>query len=100
MTRGRDLKAIDIINEPGLLRIAEEVRTTREPRLLRRDGEDLAILIPTKPATRAKPKRITTKTDYEAFRSTFGGWKGIVDADALKTDLAAARGSDRPSPRL
>lgn len=100
MARERDLKAIDISNVPELLRIAEEVHTTHEPRLLRRDREDLAILMPARQTTKGKRKRSITKGGYEAFRSAFGGWKGLVDADVLKKDLASTRGSDRPPVRL
>lgn len=44
------LKTIDITNIPELLRLAEDVRTTNEPRLLRRDSEDVAIVQPVKKA--------------------------------------------------
>ncbi|MCL4458715.1 MAG: hypothetical protein M1136_03835 [Chloroflexi bacterium] len=96
----RGLRPIDISNVPELLRIVEEVRRTDEARVLRRDDEDLAILMPAKPGSKHKPKPIKTRADYEAFCSAFGGWKGIVDADTLKRDLASARGSDRPPVRL
>ncbi|MDP8923496.1 MAG: hypothetical protein M3O34_11540 [Chloroflexota bacterium] len=40
------IKSLDISNVPGLIEIAEEVRRTREPRVLRRNHEDLAIILP------------------------------------------------------
>lgn len=92
----RELKTTDISNVPELIRLAEEVRRTAVPRLLRRDNEDLAILMPAKPAVPRKGKKLMSKADYDAFRSAFGGWKGIVDSDTLKSDLASERGSDRP----
>jgi hypothetical protein len=91
---------MDISNLPELLRLVEEVRRSAEPRVLRRDREDLAILTPVKPAPTGRPRRVKTKADYEAFRSAFGAWKDIVDAAVLKEDLASARGSDRPPVRL
>ncbi len=96
----RGLRIQDISNEPELLRIVEEVRRADEPRLLRRNNEDLAILMPAKPTSKRKPKGIKRKEDFDAFRSAFGGWRGIVDADAVKKDLASGRGSDRPPVRL
>lgn len=41
-----ELRPIDISANPELLRLAEEVRTSREPRVLRRDSEDIAVLMP------------------------------------------------------
>lgn len=62
MTKG--LKRIDISAIPELLSIATEVRRTNEPRILKQDTEDLAILAPIKPPTtisvRGKP---VTKDD-------------------------------------
>lgn len=62
MTKG--LKRIDISAIPELLSIATEVRRTNEPRILKQDSEDLAILAPIKPPstrnTRGKP---VTKDD-------------------------------------
>ena len=46
----REIKHLDISNVPELLRIAEEVRITHQPRILRRDSEDLAMRIFTKAA--------------------------------------------------
>jgi hypothetical protein len=47
-------KPIDISNDPELLKLAEEVYTTHEPRILRRDDEDLAVLMPVKPKRKRK----------------------------------------------
>ncbi|MBI4506621.1 MAG: hypothetical protein HY691_13885 [Chloroflexi bacterium] len=44
----RAIKSVDISTIPELLRIAEEVHASGEPRLLRRDDEDLAVLMPAK----------------------------------------------------
>ena len=46
----REMKHIDISNVPELLRIAEEVQSTRQPRILTRDSEDVAVLIPVTPS--------------------------------------------------
>lgn len=45
----RERHPIDISNVPELLRIAEEVRSSGEPRLLKHGEQDLAVLTPVKP---------------------------------------------------
>ncbi|MDO8691445.1 MAG: hypothetical protein Q7R39_15800 [Dehalococcoidia bacterium] len=96
----RKLKRIDVSGVPELLTIAEEVRNTRDPRLLRRDNEDLAIVMPVKPASKPRTRRVKTKADYESFRSAAGGWKD-VDTDRLVADIYADRRiSNRPAIEL
>lgn len=86
----RELKAIDVSTVPELLRLAEEVHNTQEPRVLRRAGEDLALLTPVKPASKRRRKREKTQADYDAFRAAAGGWKD-VDTDKLIADIYADR---------
>lgn len=87
-----EVKAIDISDVPELVRLAEEVRTTGERRLLRRDGEDGAMLVPARP----RRKRAKTKADYEAFLSSAGSWKD-VDTDKFIADVYESRKrSSRP----
>ena len=96
----RRLKHIDISRLPELLRIAEEVRNSSEPRILRRDSEDVAILMPVKPTSR-HAKRVKTKADREAFLASAGSWKGIVDADRFIADVyESRRHSSRPPVEL
>lgn len=91
---------MDISNVPELLRLVEEVRRNAEPRVLRRDSEDLAILTPVKPAPRRKPRRGKTKADYEAFLSAAGSWKD-VDTDKLIAEIyKSRRRSSRPPVEL
>jgi hypothetical protein len=78
-------KPIDISNDLELLKLAEEVHTTHEPRILRRDDEDLAVLMPAGPKPRRKGK---SAKDLELFRSAAGGWKD-VDTDKLLADIYA-----------
>lgn len=63
----KELKPFDATHEPGILRLAEEVHSTREPRVLRRDSEDLAIVMPVKPRVKRTPGQrksgIITKDD-------------------------------------
>ena len=93
-----ELKNIDVTNIPELLQIAEQVKTSGEPRMLKRDDEDLAMLIPAKPKARAR--RTPTRADHEAFLAAAGSWKDLIDAEAFKTEVRASRGSDRPTVTL
>src|SRR5690348_3437860 len=47
----RHLTPIDISNIPDLLRIVEEMRHSKEPRILKRDSEPVAMLMPMETAT-------------------------------------------------
>ncbi|HLZ10586.1 MAG TPA: hypothetical protein VKT80_18515 [Chloroflexota bacterium] len=53
----KELKPIDISNSPEILRIVEEMRASNEPRVFRRDNEDVAILRPVKRAARRRVLR-------------------------------------------
>lgn len=92
-------KSIDISDVPEILRLAEEVRRAGEPRVLRRDGEDLAMVVPM-PRPRKTPLKKPTAEDYAAFRGAAGSWADI-DTDTLIEDIYRARGEgtrpiDRP----
>jgi len=95
------ITSIDISNKPDLLRLAEEVKATRKPRLLKRDSETVAILMPAGTGVKNHPtKRAKTKADYEAFRAAAGGWKDI-DTDKLVANIDATRKrSNRPPVNL
>jgi hypothetical protein len=76
----REAEHVDVTHIPELLRLAEEVRATRQSRVLTRNREEIAVLSPPK-ARRAR--RSKTKADYEAFLSSLGSWRD-VDTEALK----------------
>jgi hypothetical protein len=97
----RELRPIDVTNVPELLRLAEEVCSTNEPRVLRRDSEDLAVVMPLRrAATKRRVRRATTAADLEAFRTAAGSWKD-VDDDAFLQDVAESRRiSSRPPVEL
>lgn len=86
-------KPIDISNDSELLKLAEEVHTTHEPRILLRDDEDLAVLMPVTPKRKHKGK---TEKDLEAFRSTAGGWKDVVTGKLIADIYESRRHSFRP----
>src|SRR5260221_4057181 len=88
--------SIDISNKPDLLRLAEEVKATRKPRLLKRNGETLAMLMPTRTAGKRtdKPQKRNIWTHYDpqrvkaALKHSAGELQG-VDPKELLGDLAA-----------
>jgi len=91
----KELVPLDISNIPELIRIVEEVRDTNSPRVLKRDSEDLAVLVPV-PSRRRRAGQTPTKSDYEAFLSAAGSWKDL-DVDKFLADNNASRtGSSRP----
>jgi hypothetical protein len=70
-------KAIDITNLPELARIAQEVRDTNEPCILRQGDEDLAVLMPAR-STKKKRRRTQPVTHDDAiFRLVGIGRSGI-----------------------
>lgn len=92
----KEAKPIDVSDMPELLRIAEEVRASNEPRVLLRNNEDIAVLMPLKRRTQRLPRRGKSEADYEAFRSAAGGWHD-VDTDKLNADIRRDRDvNDRP----
>ena len=59
----REMRRIDISDMPELLRIAEEVRSTNESRVLQRENEDIAILMPARRSKRVPAGRPLTYDD-------------------------------------
>jgi len=94
-------KSLDISDIPELLRLAEEVRASNEPRMLTRDHEQLAIVMPVGVRSGKRRRGKTpTEADYEAFRSAAGGWKDI-DTDQLVENIYESRRiSTRPLVEL
>ncbi len=88
---------VDVTGTPDLLRLAEEVSATRTPRILSRDHEPLAVVVPI-----IKTRRGSTPSDADlaATLASAGAWKGLVDAEALKREIKEARGSSRPPAEL
>ena len=58
---------IDITNLPELVRLAEDVRDTRKPRILRREHEILAVLAPMPLPARPRPRTRSTRAKREAL---------------------------------
>jgi hypothetical protein len=73
----KEPKRIDISSIPELLSIAHEVQRTNEPRILKQDSEDLAILSPVLPKKRSKSKAQPVTSDDALFRLIGIGKSGI-----------------------
>lgn len=89
-----EFKPIDISDIPELRRIVEDVQTSRQPRVLQRDSENLAMVVP---IGKTRPHSLP---DPAAALAIAGAWRDLVDGETLKELLRAERGSDRPLASL
>ena len=86
---------VEISNNPGLLRLAEEVKATNKPRLLKRGNTPLAIL------THFKKKQ-SSQAKSKAIKETLamaGAW-GDRDWDEVEAELERIRHSSKSTPPL
>ena len=86
------VRSIDIGAIPELLRIVEDVVANGEAVLLTVGERDLALLEPAHRRDVTRLGRKMTPEELEAFRSTAGAWKGVVDGDKLLREIYAGRG--------
>lgn len=83
----RKFQALEIARSPELLRLAEDVQRTGHARLLRREGQDLAIVLPVSPRPTARIAAGTSilYPDLESLRGAAGSlekpraWKEMVE---------------------
>ncbi len=94
----REILHQDVTDNPELARLAEEVKATRQPRYLEKDGKRLAKVTPVAPKKRV-PREMTA-ADRQAFLSSAGAWVGLVDGEQMKRDLAESRRLTRPPVEL
>ena len=66
----KELKAIEISKYPELVRIAKRVRKSGKPRILRRNGEALAIVSPVRSSKRTSPRRVSKRASYRRGKAT------------------------------
>ena len=95
----RKPKRIDISHVPELVRLAEEVRTTGEPRVLRHASEDLAILMPIARGPEdvgVAGEEPRSKRRKAHLMSLAGAWSDL-DADRMIEELYKARHEAPPS---
>ena len=93
----RHIIPIDASKLPDLLKVAEEVNNTKTPRLIKRNGESLALLMPAGAAKRThSPQKRTIWTHYNparvkaALKQSAGALQG-VNREELLSDLAEQR---------
>ncbi len=90
---------IDASKLPDLLRLAEEVKTTETPRLIKRDGETLALLMPAGTAVKRESHKRTIWIHYDpqrvkaALKQSAGALQG-VNREELLVDLASQRSQE------
>jgi hypothetical protein len=76
----KEVKNIDITDIPDLLKLAEEVRESNQPHLLKRGQEAIALLSPVEsPAAAARPAKPRARTTSPA--DPLWNIIGIADAD-------------------
>lgn len=94
-------KPIDISDIPELLQLAEEVHRSHEPRVLRRNTEDLAMVVPL-PGTKKADRhaRAKTEADIEAFHAAAGSWVDVDTDKLIENIYATRRRSNRPPVEL
>ena len=86
----RDYPTMDISHLPDLVRLAEQVCATRTPRLLRRDRQELAILMPPprppRPSRRRRPRPLTQE-EYQFLLSAGGAPQRLLTPVQLRMEL-------------
>ena len=81
----KETKTIDISQMPEALKIAEEVFATNEPRVLRRDSVELAVVMPLpRPQKRSPRGKVFTKDDPLIGLTGIGRSGGPGDASENK----------------
>lgn len=92
--------SVDIRDTPDLVRVAEEVRQTKQPRTVDIGHGVIAVIKPASTRVRKRAHRPKTEADMAAFRASFGSWKD-VDTDKLLEDIYESRRlSTRPPVEL
>lgn len=92
--------AIDISENPALLRLVDGLRASHGSVVLRRGGEDVALITPLE-SSQGYPWRQPTEDDYAAFRTAAGSWRGHLDAERFIRDNHESRQiSTRPAVDL
>ena len=89
---------IDITGLAEVSSIAEEVRRTREPKSLRRQGEEIALIVPT---TASRPRASRRLTESDPLFELIGiGRSGIpAGMSGRKREALLAAHRQRTSPR-
>jgi hypothetical protein len=74
----REIRSIDVSNMPELLRLAEEIGTSQEGMVLRRNNQDLAVIMPV-PRRSTAPSKAKPVTHEDPLFGLIGiGKSGIA----------------------
>ena len=87
----KELQPIDVSEIPELLNIAEQVRATGQPCVLKRKDEELAVLTPVAPARQTRPRRGPLSKDDPLFELIGIGRSGIAGGVSAKKHEYLAR---------
>lgn len=94
--KGKESTSVDVTNLPELLGLAEEVKRSNRRYVLIHENEELAVVTP---AGRRKGDRGgSSLSAHEAFLASAGSWKGLVDTDALLSDIYESRSRSSRAP--
>ena len=92
-----DPTPLDITNLPELRHLVEEVRASKQPRLLKQDRESVALLLPLGTMLKQPPTRkADIWTDYDAGKvqaalTQSAGTLAGVNTESLLTDIRSQR---------
>ena len=82
---------IDISNNPDLVRLVEEMKNAKQPRILEENKKPVAMLMPMETAGKQREKKARSQIHYKAFLAAAGSLKGFIDAERLKKDIYESR---------
>ena len=83
----RDYPSSDISHVPELVRLAEQVRATGRPRLLRSGREELAVLMPVQRRHRRRSMRPLTPEEYHVLLAVGGAPRSLLPPVQLRLEL-------------
>lgn len=92
-TMQKEIPPVDITNLPELLNLAEEVRTTKTPRLLKRGDQEIAMLTPIAPVPQpASPKlrELAHRLAGSLANVEIPGWESSEAAERWVEELRQA----------
>jgi hypothetical protein len=87
-------RSVDVARLPELLSLADDVGASKEPCLLRRGDQPVAILVPLELGPDVSVFLPPTADDIEAFRAAAGGWKDLDGVDEMARYIKSLR--ERP----
>lgn len=91
-----ELAPIDIGQVSDLASLVEEVRATRRPRRIMRDGEELAVLTPPGGRRRSRKDWRPSPEALAAALATFGTWRDHIDPEEFKRQRRDLQIDDKP----